>query len=61
MKHLMLHFSRGGTHGSSDRLGAVAWTENDLTYYKMAAQVRGRPGGRSPGLCLCGAKAARYD
>ena len=23
MKHLMLHFSRGGTHGSSDRLNQL--------------------------------------
>ena len=31
MKHLMLHFSRGGTHGSSERLGVVAW-ENLVEY-----------------------------
>jgi len=31
MKHLMLHFLRGGTHGSSERLGVVAW-ENLVEY-----------------------------
>ena len=46
--------------GRADRQRA-AWTENDLTYYKMAAQLRGCLGGRSLGLCLCCAKAVRYN
>ncbi len=38
MKHLMLHFSRGGTHGSSDRLGVVAW-ENVVEYLTSPGKV----------------------
>ena len=38
MKHLMLHFSRGGTHGSSDRIGAMAW-ENVVEYLTFHGKV----------------------
>ncbi|GEM_PF-2096454 len=38
MKHLMLHFLRGGTHGSSERLGVVAW-ENVVEYLTSPGKV----------------------
>ena len=51
MKHLMLHFSRGGTHGSSDRLGIVAWENvvKYLTFHDKAHLARGGDSVAPPG------------
>ena len=54
MKHLMLHFSRGGTHGSSDRRGIVAWENvvEYLTFHDKAHLARGGDSVAPPGSPL---------